>query len=67
MANLSEKARDILVFFHGQGKCALNPKIQTWNVVGFHSKVSLGGESGEPRQGRVLGLTGFPNQVFASF
>lgn len=43
MANLNEKAREIHVFFHGQEKSTLNPKIQTWNVVGFHSKVSLGG------------------------
>lgn len=52
MANLGEKAREIHVFFHGQRKSTPNPKIQTWNVVGFHSKVSLGwGEVMSPRQG----------------
>lgn len=32
------------MFFCGQGKSTLNPKIQIWNVVRFHSKVSLGGK-----------------------
>lgn len=43
MSGQLEEAREIHVFFHGQEKSTLNPKIQTRNVVGFHSKVSLGG------------------------
>lgn len=49
VANLGEKAREIHVLFHGQGKSSPSTETQTWNVVGLHSKVSLGrGEAESP-------------------
>lgn len=65
-ANLGERVREIHVFFHRQGKSTLNPKLRPGMWQDFTVKLVWEGAVVSP-DSRVLGLAGFPNQVFTCF